>query len=255
MREPETSTNEEKRKRQFAYLCMVLLVPVIAGFTVVDAIEGDAVETAINILMGVVIITGFIAIKRFKADLLVYRLLLAAMAMIFLYNISIGSGSGTAIYWLFPFPLIFVFLLGKNEGGVASAVFFCLLCVVLINPLSLEFYPYHIGVSLRFLVSLLLVTLLAYGLEASREKYAHLLTKERATLLKEKQNLEQALKEIKTLSGLIPICSNCKKVRNDEGYWQQVETYVRDHSAADFSHSICPECFEKLYPDYEYKKN
>jgi len=72
-----------------------------------------------------------------------------------------------------------------------------------------------------------------------------------AELIEEKQRLEKALKEIMTLSGLIPICSNCKKIRDDQGYWQQVEIYVRDHSAADFSHGICPECFVKIYPEFE----
>ncbi|MCX6226524.1 MAG: PAS domain-containing protein, partial [Bacteroidia bacterium] len=65
--------------------------------------------------------------------------------------------------------------------------------------------------------------------------------------------LNQALSEIKTLSGLIPICSSCKKIRNDEGYWEQVEVYVGKHSDAQFSHGICPECMKKLYPEF-YKK-
>jgi PAS domain S-box-containing protein len=60
--------------------------------------------------------------------------------------------------------------------------------------------------------------------------------------------LQEALVNIKTLRGLIPICSNCKKIRDDQGYWQQVEVYVREHSDAQFSHSICPECMDKLYP-------
>ena len=56
--------------------------------------------------------------------------------------------------------------------------------------------------------------------------------------------------EIKKLSGFIPICSSCKKIRNDEGYWQQVEQYVSEHSEAQFSHGICPDCVKKLYPDF-----
>ena len=55
--------------------------------------------------------------------------------------------------------------------------------------------------------------------------------------------------QIKTLRGLLPICSSCKKIRDDQGYWEQIETYVRDHSEADFTHSICPECIKKLYPN------
>ncbi len=61
--------------------------------------------------------------------------------------------------------------------------------------------------------------------------------------------LQQALSEIKTLRGFLPICASCKKIRDDEGYWQQIEQYIQDRSDARFSHSICPECTKKLYPD------
>jgi len=61
--------------------------------------------------------------------------------------------------------------------------------------------------------------------------------------------LQEALDNIKTLKGLLPICANCKKIRDDKGYWNQIEAYIRDRSDAEFSHSICPECAEILYPD------
>jgi len=61
--------------------------------------------------------------------------------------------------------------------------------------------------------------------------------------------LEGALSEVKTLKGFIPICSSCKKVRDDGGFWNQVEAYIRKHSEAEFSHSICPDCAKKHYPD------
>lgn len=60
--------------------------------------------------------------------------------------------------------------------------------------------------------------------------------------------LEDALNDVKTLTGLIPICASCKKIRNDSGYWEQIESYIHQHSGADFSHGICPDCLEKLYP-------
>lgn len=62
--------------------------------------------------------------------------------------------------------------------------------------------------------------------------------------------LNRALAEVNTLNGLLPICSSCKKIRDDKGYWQQVEVYIKDHSEANFSHSICPVCTKKLYPEY-----
>jgi hypothetical protein len=61
--------------------------------------------------------------------------------------------------------------------------------------------------------------------------------------------LKKALSEIKTLSGLLPICAHCKKIRNDEGYWEQIEGYIKERSLAEFSHGICPECMNKYYPD------
>ena len=65
--------------------------------------------------------------------------------------------------------------------------------------------------------------------------------------------LKEALDKVKTLSGFIPICANCKKIRDDKGYWTQVEEYVRQHSEAEFSHCICPDCIKILYPDIHDK--
>ena len=71
-------------------------------------------------------------------------------------------------------------------------------------------------------------------------------------LLKTNQeSLQQAMTEIKELRGIIPICAECKKIRDGEGYWHQVEAYIHDHSRAEFSHGICGDCIKKLYPEYE----
>ena len=73
--------------------------------------------------------------------------------------------------------------------------------------------------------------------------------KARETELKERnQELERALAEVKVLRGLIPICAGCKKIRNDHGYWQQIEEYIQDHSEAAFSHGLCLPCAKRLYP-------
>ena len=66
--------------------------------------------------------------------------------------------------------------------------------------------------------------------------------------------LQDALADVKMLSGLVPICANCKKIRDDQGYWTQIESYIQDRSNAKFSHSICPDCAAKLYPNYNIKK-
>jgi PAS domain S-box-containing protein len=62
--------------------------------------------------------------------------------------------------------------------------------------------------------------------------------------------LQDALGKVKLLSGLLPICANCKKIRDDKGYWTQIEGYIKEHSEAEFSHGICPDCIQKLYPEF-----
>jgi DNA-binding NarL/FixJ family response regulator len=61
--------------------------------------------------------------------------------------------------------------------------------------------------------------------------------------------LQDALAKIKSLQGLLPICASCKKIRDDKGYWNQIESYISAHSEAEFSHGICPDCLERLYPE------
>jgi len=75
------------------------------------------------------------------------------------------------------------------------------------------------------------------------------LKKSEEELRKQRNKLRETLEQVKILSGLLPICANCKKIRDDKGYWNQIESYIRDHSDAKFTHGICPECVKEFYPD------
>jgi sensor histidine kinase regulating citrate/malate metabolism len=75
-----------------------------------------------------------------------------------------------------------------------------------------------------------------------------LMEKEREKLI---ADLQDAIAKVNTLKGLLPICANCKKIRDDKGRWEQIESYIREHSEAELTHSICPECAKKLYPDLD----
>jgi len=74
---------------------------------------------------------------------------------------------------------------------------------------------------------------------------------ERERLISE---LQEALANVRTLKGLLPICSACKKIRDDKGYWTRIEAYIKRHAEVDFSHSLCPECAEKLYGNEDWFK-
>jgi CheY-like chemotaxis protein len=85
---------------------------------------------------------------------------------------------------------------------------------------------------------------LRYTIEIALIK--HRSAKEREKLI---QKLEKALEDVKQLSGLLPICAACKKIRDDQGQWQEIDEYIRSHSSVDFSHGICPNCSQRLYPE------
>jgi len=68
------------------------------------------------------------------------------------------------------------------------------------------------------------------------------------------ENLKRAIQEVKTLRGLLPICASCKRIRDDQGYWRTLEQYLKEHTCADFSHSMCPSCVRRLYPEWAGKR-
>ena len=88
------------------------------------------------------------------------------------------------------------------------------------------------------------VVLAAFGLHRARVHQLEVRERELAS------RVDEELKRVRVLQGLIPICAGCKKIRDDAGYWTQLEEYIRDHSEADFTHGFCPECLERLYGDW-----
>jgi DNA-binding response OmpR family regulator len=83
----------------------------------------------------------------------------------------------------------------------------------------------------------------------ARVEVGRRLVEAQGALLEKNEQLQRALREINTLRGIIPICASCKRIRDDQGYWNQIESYIREHSLATFTHGICPECSQRLYPD------
>jgi hypothetical protein len=90
------------------------------------------------------------------------------------------------------------------------------------------------------------LALLAIWVTASLGLQRKIVEQKRETALRER---ERALEDMRVLRGLLPICASCKRIRDDQGYWTQIEGYIKSHSEADFTHGICPECARKLYPE------
>lgn len=98
--------------------------------------------------------------------------------------------------------------------------------------------------------ALLVVSIIGAGFGIYRLRVWQLLKREKEL----KVRIDEAIANIKVLGGLIPICANCKKIRDDKGYWDQLEGYIQSHSEAHFTHGICPDCAKKLYPELTVEK-
>lgn len=185
--------------------------------------------------------------------------------LFYAFLIATGGVDNTAYLWSFTYPHVSLFLLGTTLGVLLSLSLLFLATLVFALGPEIDFLAvYSSDLIIRYIPAFVIFLLLAYLMEKVRQivqarfETANLELGEAVLGLEkansEKQSLIQDLRdkidEIKTLRGIIPICANCKKIRDDKGYWGQVEKYIQDHSEAQFSHSICPECVRKLYPEF-----
>ncbi|MBI5873172.1 MAG: hypothetical protein HZB36_03405 [Candidatus Omnitrophica bacterium] len=126
---------------------------------------------------------------------------------------------------------------------VTAFVLFCSLLLCLLFALLLKVQSVYFLLMVAFFCAILTPppSLYAYSLFANQVKIS------RDAFEKANQQLIQALAQVKELSGMLPICASCKKIRDDKGYWNKIENYVEAHSSALFTQTACPECVEKLY--------
>jgi len=240
---------ERTRRRQLIGLLTTFGIPVILMFGVVDFFEGDTLELLVDVALVAILAAGLVAIFKYNKDRPAYRVALNMLALGVLYNVYIGAGNEAALYWVFVLPPLLFFFLGSRDGLISVGFVLLLMSLLLFLPGLVHAYDYGMKTGFRFFPSLFFVAVIGYGLESSRYRFSDMLRREHEELLEEKANLEKALKQIKTLHGLLPMCASCKKIRDDSGYWKQIEAYLYEHSDAKFSHGICPDCAKELYPD------
>ena len=176
--------------------------------------------------------------SREKTLLVLYPACGVLLVLIFLLDLS--TPPGVAVGVLYAVVVLLSLWTPRSKAPLifASVCSFLIIGVIFYKPAVPEMYKvlFNRGIAL-FVVW----TTAILGIKRNK------IEQQRKMILIER---EKALQEVKILRGFLPICASCKKIRDDNGYWTQIEGYIKDHSEADFTHGICPDCVEKLYPDF-----
>lgn len=266
------SSDSESRYRFLNYSAFVFLgVPTMLVFNLYHLNNADYLLAFIILLSGTTLTLGWRWLCRNTHVKLVYRANVLFYVLLMSYLMLNGGSEPSKLFWLYTFPLIVHFLLGKDEGLYWNCgLVLIAMAFLFIEIEQIAFSQYTSEFKARFFLSYLIVSALSYWFEYLRSKYSlgmekkakqlktekHLLQKnieQRIRVEQEKdlliKKLQTALEEIDTLRKLLPICCYCKKIKDHEGLWNQLEAYFEQHADVSFTHGICPDCADEHYPN------
>lgn len=209
-------------------------------FACVNLSLGNLLPFIVELAAAIYGITNIVYFRKSRNLDLAQTLLLTDITAVMVFLYATGGIGGTGIFWWYTYPVAAFFITGRRKGWhwiaglmVSGALLKAFGAAIGINV------PYEFTVLRQFGASFLVVSLVLQMYEATRDDY------EKA-IEENMKKLEKASLNIRTLKGLVPICSKCKKIRDDKGFWQQLEVYVSEHTEADFSHGMCEDCAAEL---------
>lgn len=226
--------------------------------------QGYMVLVFVDFSFSFFLVLLFLYLRKTKNHMIVSCVGCIITGCFYFFLVVSSSGQGSTFMWSFSYPLITIFLLGIKIGTIYAIVLLGLNMFVFILGPQIDFLPYYpLDITIRFPLAYITIYFFSFAMEKvrevfqgrlqeSRQQLAATVTElDRANSKKEQMisDLHQAMKEVQVLRGILPICSECKQIRNDKGYWQRIEQYIQEHSEAQFSHGLCPKCAKKLYPD------
>lgn len=209
-----------------------IFISILMGYGIYQLVFGNTFVGAAEVIVAFLL---YVSLFLFVKKITFVTTIVMSMATFYIMSLFLFVSGGihrTGIYWLFIIPIVYFFFLGLKWGVVLFLV--QLLSIVVIFLLSLKqvlAIPYDRKTIMLFLIISLCEMIILVSHEIVLQKYRS---------------------EVKVMSGLLPICSSCKKIRDDEGYWNRLETYIESHTDAHFSHGLCQECEKKLYGNEEW---
>jgi hypothetical protein len=262
---------EDQLRFRLYTMFVALAMPAMLVFGVVGVAQGNLLMAGLVLASAVGLLTGWRFARRGRSVITVYRANAFVFALLVLDMLVVGGEGGSKSLWINVYPLIVFFLLGEREGAVWTGLLLVASVVVLT---AARWFPaahaYSPDFAIRLALTFVVVACSTFGYEHSRRRYRDGLVLERERLEEEKQRLsreilereraeqekerlirelQEALVQVQTLKGLVPICSHCHRIRDDKGFWNRLESYLQAHSGAQFSHGICPTCMATEYRD------
>jgi hypothetical protein len=267
------SEPEAKLRFEFYSIFVALAMANMLGFGALAVVQRRYLLGGLIAASGLGLVAGWLRMRTGRDDRRVYRVNALMFALLVLYMLVLGGESGSKSLWMYSYPLIVAFLFGEREGAVWDlGLLVCAGALIGFSWPWISVYPYPVAFTLRLLAMYVVVAITTLGFEYSRRRYRDAMIVEHLALENEQrllrleilereqaerekaaaiEELQETLAQVKTLKGLVPICANCHRIRDDQGFWNQLESYLREHSDAKFSHGICPSCLETLYPEYK----
>jgi len=243
-------------------ICLLNLIIILGGFFLIllgilAFVQQNYKLGIIDFTMLIVLAGLFSFLRKSKNHNLVGLIGTVILGAFYFFLIAYGGVSKSAYVWLFTYPLISLFLLGIRLGTTLSFVLLGSVTVIFVFGTKIPYFTsYNTDLILRIVPAYIIIILFAFVMEKVRKITQNRLTftnieleaanEDKGKLIHE---LQHRISELKVLQGIVPMCANCKKIRNDSGFWEQVEKYFQERSDTKFSHSICPECRKELYGD------
>jgi hypothetical protein len=263
---------EEEARLRFRFYSLIVVM-VLASLLVFgyDELESNQLLRAVLILTTAgSLVAGWFHLRSGGDSRIPFRLNGVVIGLLLLYGVASGGAGGERSLWIYVYPMIVFFQFGEREGARWVAAMLAGVAILLFAPVeSLRGFEYSFDFKSRLLAVFVVVSSMMYAIEYLKRRYRlgmrfeherlveehNLLTqqiREREAAEREKAEvivqLQDSLAQVKTLTGLIPICAHCHRIRDDRGYWNRLETYLHQRSHAEFSHGICPECMSTIYP-------
>lgn len=231
---------EQKRKSILALGGILLGIPTMLSFVIVDTMRRDTVGAIFDGGLLLLMVVSLALLTRSKRGLPVYRLMVVGLIIDFNYNSFFVPTGDSSLIWLLIFPPVVFYLLGIPEGiywFISAFVMNVMVITLKLIPPVEKYTPEMIP---RFYVVWGFIAFLSFTFELLRWRFYD-------QLLKKRSALEDALDNVRTLNGLIPICSICKRIRDDKGYWNHLEEYLSKNTDAMMTHGICDACIQTHY--------